>query len=114
MTALQSEYQYRDYSHISKGSIEINSWHLLLVLCTATNPFKYETSPERMIAVGVHEYHWYRRDKIRWPALDSYQRRVFAQCVLKNHLVLKHKWGVDTEKATEKRFHRAYWLAADE
>ncbi|KAF9694475.1 hypothetical protein EKO04_007655 [Ascochyta lentis] len=112
-TALQSEYQRRRFCHVSKGFIKDGSRYSLLVLHNATNPFEYEPAPESTITIGVYGYHWYRHDEIHWTTLGSDQRQLLEQCVEMDHLTLKHKWSTDTDKATEKRFHRAYWLAAN-
>ncbi|KZM25496.1 hypothetical protein ST47_g3358 [Ascochyta rabiei] len=112
-TGLQSEYQRRRFSHVSKGFIKDGGRHSLLVLHNATNPFEYEPAPDSTVTMGVYGYHWYRHDEIHWTTLGSDQRQLLEQCVEMECLLLKHKWSAGTDKAAEKRFHRAYWLAAN-
>ncbi|KAJ4340759.1 hypothetical protein N0V95_007401 [Ascochyta clinopodiicola] len=112
-TALQSEYQRRHFSHISKGFIKDGGRHSLLVLHNATNPFEYDLAPYSTVTIGVYGYHWYRHDEIHWTTLGSDQHQLLEQCVQMDHLALKHKWSPDTSNAAEKRFHRAYWLSAN-
>ncbi|KAF2627234.1 hypothetical protein BU25DRAFT_411284 [Macroventuria anomochaeta] len=112
-TTLQSEYHDRHLSHVSQGFIKDGGRHSLLVLHNAANPFKHEPTPDSTITIGAYGYHWYRHNEIHWTTLASDQRSLLAQCVQAGFLEEKHKWTFDAEKATEKRFHRAYWLAAN-
>ncbi|KAL1592215.1 hypothetical protein SLS59_009871 [Nothophoma quercina] len=60
----------------------------------------------------MYEYHWYQHNEIHWTTLAADQRHLFSQCIQAGWLVEKCKWTYDA-KPTEKRFHRAYWLAAN-
>jgi hypothetical protein len=110
---LQPEYQHRHVSHITRGFIKDGTRYSILVLHNATNPFEYDTAPNATITIGVYGYHWYNHSEIHWTTIASDQRQLLKDCVASNILVEKHKWTSDNPKATEKRFHRAYWLAAN-
>ncbi len=110
---LQSEYLPRCFSHSTRGFIKDGNALSVLVMYNATNPFKYLPAPEFTTTIGVYGYHWYEHDEIHWTTLASDQRQLFAHLVQAGLIVEKHKWTVDADKATEKRFHRAYWLAAN-
>jgi hypothetical protein len=112
-TTLQSEFQRRHCSHVSNGFLKDGGRHSLLVLHNAANPFEYEPPAYSTITIGVYGYHWYLHNEIHWTTLGSDERALLAQCVQAGFMEERHRWTFDTAKATEKRFHRAYWLAAN-
>lgn len=111
-TTLNAEYTERHFSHVSQGFIKDGDRHSILVLHNAANPFVYEPTPSSTITIGMYGYHWYQHNEIHWTTLATDQRHFFVQCVQAGWLVEKYKWTHDA-KPTEKRFHRAYWLAAN-
>ncbi|KAL1592526.1 hypothetical protein SLS59_009618 [Nothophoma quercina] len=112
-TTMPSEFQRRHCSHISNGFIKDGGPRSLLVLHNAANPFEYEPPAESTTTIGVYGYHWFHHSEIHWTTLGSDQRALLAHCVHAGVIEEKHKWTHDAAKATEKRFHRAYWLAAN-
>lgn len=113
-TTLHSEYQHRHVSHISHGFIKDGTQLSLLILHNAAKPFENDPAPVSTITVGVYGYHWYQHSEIHWTTLASDQRALVTQCVQAGFLTEQHKWTVDAVKASERRFHRAYWLAANQ
>jgi hypothetical protein len=111
-TTLNPEYKERHVTHVSQGFIKDGDRYSVLVLHNAANPFEYEPTPKSTITIGVYGYHWYQHNEIHWTTLATDQRHLFVQCVEAGWLVEKYKWTHD-DKPTEKRFHRAYWLAAN-
>lgn len=110
---LVSEFNARHSTHVSQGFIQDGDRHSILVLHNAVNPFEYEPAPKSTITIGVYGYHWYEHSEIRWTTIASDQRALLTRCVGAGLIELKHKWTFDSPKAAEKRFHRAYWLAAN-
>ncbi|KAF2994477.1 hypothetical protein E8E13_000786 [Curvularia kusanoi] len=110
---LVSEFNTRHFTHVSQGFIQDGDHHSILVLHNAANPFEYDPAPTSTITIGVYGYHWYEHSEIRWTTLASDQRALLTRCVGVGLIALKHKWSFDSSKAAEKRFHRAYWLAAN-
>ncbi|KAJ4379588.1 hypothetical protein N0V86_004769 [Didymella sp. IMI 355093] len=111
-TTLNAEYKERHVTHVSQGFIKDGDRYSVLVLHNAANPFEYEPIPKSTITIGVYGYHWYQHNEIHWTTLATDQRHLFVQCVEAGWLVEKYKWTHDA-KPTEKRFHRAYWFAAN-
>lgn len=112
-STLQSAYQERHFSHISQGFIQDGTRLSIIALHNAANPFEYEPTPTSTVTIGVYGYHWYQHSAIHWTTLASDQRALFSECVDRGLLAQTHKWTFDAPKASERRFHRAYWLAAN-
>ncbi|KAF3044160.1 hypothetical protein E8E12_010515 [Didymella heteroderae] len=111
-TTLNAEYNNRHVTHVSQGFVKDGDRYSIIVLHNATNPFEYEPTPTSTITIGVYGCHWYRHNEIHWTTLASDQRHLFVQCMQAGWIIEKDKWTHDA-KPTEKRFHRAYWLAAN-
>lgn len=60
----------------------------------------------------MYGYHWYQHNEIHWTTLAADQRHLLLQCVQGGWLVEKDKW-THNDKPNERRFHRAYRLAAN-
>jgi hypothetical protein len=106
-------YQARHVAHISQGFIQNGGSHSILVLRNATNPFEYEPAPAATTTIGVYGLHWHKHDEIRWTTLANDMHLIFQESVRVGYLKLEYLWAFDDPKASEKRFHRAYWLAAN-
>lgn len=52
-------------------------------------------------------------NEIHWTTISPSISTLFTEMQKKGNLKLKQKWTSDMPKASEKRFHRAYWLAAN-
>lgn len=112
--ALKFDYREHHLTHVSTGFIKDGTPLSLLILHNATNPFPTCSPPiTSTITIGVYGYHWYTQSAIHWTTLASDQQLLIEQCVQAGFLVQKHKWPADADKASEKRFHRAYWRAAN-
>lgn len=112
-TTLRAEYDRRHFSHVSHGFIKDGGPLSFLVLHNATNPFEYEPIPTSTTTIGAYGYHWHLHNEIHWTTLGSDQRQLLTECADRGFIAEKHRWRVDADKPTEKRFHRAYWLAAN-
>jgi len=111
-TTLSAEYNARHVTHVTQGFIKDGDRYSVIVLHNAANPFEYEPIPTSTVTIGVYGYHWYQHNEIHWTTLAADQRHLFAQCIQGGWLVGKYKWTHDA-KPNERRFHRAYWLAAN-
>ena len=101
-TTLHSAHQTRHTSHVSRGFIAHGTRHSLLVLHNATNPFTRPPAPVCTVTLGTYGYHAHQHDAIHWTtlALDT------------GVLAPAHAW-TSTALPAQRRFHRAYWLAAN-
>ncbi|KAF1923835.1 uncharacterized protein M421DRAFT_404773 [Didymella exigua CBS 183.55] len=114
--AYQSPYDdegKRHFSHVSQGFINDGDRYSSLVLHNAANPFEYEPVPSSTITTGTYGFYWHVQNEIHWTTLATDQRHLFEQCLQADWLVENYKWKHDA-KPTEKRFHRTYWLAANQ
>ncbi|KAF3037046.1 hypothetical protein E8E11_004805 [Didymella keratinophila] len=111
-TTLSAEYNARHVTHVTQGFIKDGDRYSIIVVHNAANPFEYEPIPTSTVTIGVYGYHWYQHNEIHWTTLAADQRHLFSQCIQGGWLVEKYKWTHDA-KPHERRFHRAYWLAAN-
>ena len=102
---------HKRYSHVSKGFIPDGDRLSILVLHNATNPFHSAT--DSSTTVGVYGRYWHDHNEIHWTTIAPGLRGLFDLCERTHFLREKHRWKVDMPKASDRRFHRAYWLAAN-
>jgi hypothetical protein len=109
----KADYQARHVAHVSQGFIENGGAQSIIVLCNATNPFEYDPVPDATTTIGVYGLHWHMHAEIHWTTLASDVRWLLLAGLQQAYIKLEHRWASDSPKASEKRFHRAYWLAAN-
>ncbi|KAF2249292.1 hypothetical protein BU26DRAFT_315921 [Trematosphaeria pertusa] len=106
------DFTYRWAAHTSYGFVKGGDRLTFLVLHNAANPFQLGGPPQTTTSIGVYGCYWYEHSEIHWktfaPGLRSLIERVEAAGLIKE----VQKWHIGM-KATEKRFHRAYWLCAN-
>lgn len=104
--------EYRWESHTTTGFIKHGDRLSFLAIHNAANPFgKHQV--ESTTAIGVYGYHWYNHNNIHWKTFAPGIRWLLDWCVENNGIRMKQKWKANEPKATERRFHKAYWLAAN-
>jgi len=104
--------------HSTKGFIG-GDGNLLnyLMLHNASNPFSTGHPETSTTTVGVYGLHWKGDSLIRWTTFSPTLRFGDAGSELKQAEAQGltrevRKWGPDM-KASDKRFHRAYWMCAN-
>ena len=108
-----ANYEGRHFAHVSQGFIQNGGAHSIVVMYNATNPFEYEPIPDATTTIGVYGLHWHKHDEIHWTTLAKDVRTLFFASVQAEYIKLDHHWTFNDPKASEKSFHRAYWLAAN-
>ncbi|KAF2029624.1 hypothetical protein EK21DRAFT_112667 [Setomelanomma holmii] len=104
---------YKWHTQSTLGMISNGTRFSLLVLHNATDPFEWGAKSETSTTIGVYGAHWYAHEDIHWKTISPGIGWLFQWCLEQGGIVVKKKWRCDEEKASEKRFHRAYWLAAN-
>jgi hypothetical protein len=102
---------YKWYSHVGKGFIKDGGPLSILVLHNATNPFR--SGADSSTSIGVYGRHWHEHNEIHWTTIAPGIRGLLDMCEKSQFIREKQKWKVDMAKASDRRFHRAYWLAAN-
>jgi hypothetical protein len=103
----------RWHTHSTQGFIEGGTRTSFIVLHNATNPFESDSLPSSTTSIGVYGHDWYDHTTIHWTTFAPDIRWLLRYCEsVAQNIHVKQKWTVDMPKASEKRFHRAYWLAA--
>lgn len=110
---LAADYQARHVAHVTQGFIQDGGAHSIIVLYNAANPFEYEPVPDATTTIGVYGLYWHKHAEIHWTTLATDLRWLFLASVQAGFIKLDQHWTFDDPKASEKRFHRAYWLAAN-
>ena len=104
------EHKWR--AHTTKGFIKDGDRLSILVLHNAANPFEWGMSPVSTTSIGVYGLYAHEHNEIHWTTIAPSIPEWFDSCSDRGYLTVKQKWHPDM-KASEKRFHRAYWLAAN-
>lgn len=97
------------HAHTTSGFIKEGNRFSMLVLHNAANPFKNTPLRESTTSIGVYGRYAHTHEEIHWTTISPNVQDFLIRCP---DLTFKHTWHVDMTKASEKRFHRAYWLAA--
>jgi hypothetical protein len=99
------------YTHVSNGFIRDGGRLSMIVLHNATNPFR--SGADSTTSIGVYGRHWHQHNEIHWTTITPGIRDLFDFCKRSLFIRERQRWRVDMAKASERRFHRAYWLAAN-
>jgi hypothetical protein len=103
----------RWHRHSTQGFIEGGTGTSFIVLHNAVNPFEHDDAPSSTTSIGVYGYDWYDHTTIHWTTFAPDIRSLLRYCESEaRNIRVNQRWTVDMPKAREKRFHRAYWLAA--
>jgi hypothetical protein len=99
-------------AHTTTGFIKDGNRLSLLVLHNAANPFEWDPPAESTTSIGVYGLYAHNHNEIHWTTVEPSISEWFSSCVAQGFFTIKQKWLPDM-KASDKRFHRAYWLAAN-
>ncbi|KAL5421232.1 hypothetical protein PMIN04_005769 [Paraphaeosphaeria minitans] len=101
------------FHHATEGFIAAGNPRSLLVLHNATNPF-LGTAPaaSRTTTIGTYGYHWFADDWIHFATFAPDLSTWLADVERKGYIRKAREWAPDMS-AREKRFHKAYWTAAN-
>jgi hypothetical protein len=102
----------RRHTHVTQGFIEGGNQFTFLILHNAADPFRYGSCPASTVSIGCYGFHSHDHADIHWTTLATDLRYSINQFVLDGQISEVKKWHPLMEKAKERRFHRAYWLAA--
>ncbi|EUC41847.1 hypothetical protein COCMIDRAFT_40014 [Bipolaris oryzae ATCC 44560] len=98
------------HCHVTTGFIKGGSRFSILILHNAANPFQWGPTAETTTTIGVYGRYAHTHEEIHWTTITPWLVAPFTE---NTDLILKEKWGFDMPKASDRRFHRAYWLAAN-
>lgn len=103
---------YKWASHSTRGFIKDGSRFSLLVLHNAANPFTWDSPYDTTTTVGVYGRYWYEHEEIHWVTFCPGIADILAVAQQQGFITQIQTWQFDMP-ANDKRFHRAYWLAAN-
>ncbi|EUC33780.1 hypothetical protein COCCADRAFT_4714 [Bipolaris zeicola 26-R-13] len=98
------------HCHITTGFIKGGTRFSVLVLHNAANPFQWGPTAETTTTIGVYGRYAHTHEEIHWTTITPWR---ITQFRANPDFILKEKWDFDMPKASDRRFHRAYWLAAN-
>ena len=105
-----SSNRYKWHSHTTVGFIKGGNRFSVLVLHNAANPFQWGQQVETTTSVAVYGRYAHTHEEMRWTTVSPWILDFFKEC---KDFTVKEQWGYDMPKASDRRFHRAYWLAAN-
>ncbi|KAI0620765.1 hypothetical protein TUN199_07251 [Pyrenophora tritici-repentis] len=100
-------------SHTTTGFIKNGNHYSFLVLHNAANPFTRDEKKTSSTSIGVYGRYAHEHDQIHWMTIAPCIKDLMAGMLEKTVSKLKETWKFDMPKASERRFHRAYWHAAN-
>ncbi|KAK7179851.1 hypothetical protein PSPO01_14113 [Paraphaeosphaeria sporulosa] len=102
------------FHHATEGFIPAGTPRSLLVLHNATNPFiaTGPTTSRSTTTIGTYGYHWSADDWIHFATFAPDLSTWLADVEGKGYIRKIREWAPDMP-AREKRFHKAYWVAAN-
>jgi hypothetical protein len=103
--------QHKWHTHITKGFIKDADRLSILVLHNAADPFEWGMPPESTTSIGVYGLYAHEHAEIHWTTIAPSIQEWFKLCSDHGFFTIKQEWRCNM-KASDKRFHRAYWLAA--
>jgi hypothetical protein len=104
---------HKSHTHTSNGFIKDGNHLSFIVLYNAIDPFSVGMPAVYTTSIGAYGKHWYNHNEIHWKTVDIDLRPVLAYYNRQYNIAVKQEWHFDMPKASDKRFHRAYWLAAN-
>ncbi|KAH7398559.1 hypothetical protein BKA66DRAFT_566154 [Pyrenochaeta sp. MPI-SDFR-AT-0127] len=111
---LHDTIQYKWHTHTTTGFIKDGDRLSFVVLQNAANPFTWGMAPDSTTSIGVYgRYSNLQEKTIHWKTLAPNISDILQMCVDQEYIQVKQKWHVDMTKASDRRFHRAYWMAAN-
>jgi hypothetical protein len=104
---------YKWHTHSTQGFIKDGTRNSFIALHNADNPFEYGFPPSSTTSIGVYGHNWHEHNTIHWKTFAPDIRWLLDYCELEAGTTrVKQKWKFNMPWASERRFHRAYWLAA--
>ncbi|KAF2828935.1 hypothetical protein CC86DRAFT_436556 [Ophiobolus disseminans] len=103
---------FRWESHTTRGFMKDGGRLSFIAIHNAADPFGLY-GPNSTTSIGVYGYYWYNHDEIHWKTFGPRFRWLLDWCVANNGITVKQTWKFNMPKASDRRFHRAYWLAAN-
>ncbi|KAF1936241.1 hypothetical protein EJ02DRAFT_97415 [Clathrospora elynae] len=110
---IYSNAQYKWHAHTTTGFIKGGNRKSLLVLHNAANPFKWGNAVQSTTSIGVYGRYAHEHSEIHWTTVTPGLAHFVTASVEQGFVGLKQTWHVDMVKASDRRFHKAYWLAAN-
>jgi hypothetical protein len=105
--------EYKWHSHSTQGFIEEGTRNSFIALHNADNPFQYGFPLSSTTSIGVYGHNWHEHNTIHWKTFAPDIRWLLQYCELQaGNIRVKQKWTCNMPMPSERRFHRAYWLAA--
>ncbi|KAF1919875.1 hypothetical protein BDU57DRAFT_536814 [Ampelomyces quisqualis] len=101
--------EYKWTTHSTPGFISNGTRGSLIVLHNASDPFERGIPPTNTTSIGTYGL---AHDEIHWITYAPGIQGLLEWCQSHGDIVQKGKWTWNMAKASEARFHRAYWMAA--
>lgn len=105
--------EHRWHTHSTQGFIPAGTRFSFLALHNAVDPFEWGPAAESTTTVGLYGAYWYEHEEIHWKTISPSIEWLLNWCLEQGSISITKNWRCDEPKASEKRFHRAYWLAAN-
>jgi hypothetical protein len=103
---------YKWHAHSTRGFIASGTRTSFIVLHNAADLFEWGLSPTSTTSIGVYGRHWNEHNEIHWKTFAPDIKWLLAAAQQQGCISMTKKWKFDMPKASERRFHKAYFMAA--
>jgi hypothetical protein len=103
---------YKWHAHTTRGFIESSTRTSFLVLHNAADPFELGPAPTSTTSIGVYGRFWNEHSEIHWKTFAPDIKWLLSAAEQQGCIKITKQWRSDMLKASERRFHKAYFMAA--
>jgi hypothetical protein len=103
---------YKWHAHTTRGFLESSTRTSFLVLHNAADPFEWGPAPTSTTSIGVYGRFWNEHSEIHWKTFAPDIKWLLAAAAQQGCISVTKQWKSDMAKASERRFHKAYFMAA--
>jgi len=100
------------HAHTSRGFIQDGDSLSFIALHNAANPFEWGLPPPSTTSIGFYGRFWQQTEEIIWKTFEPGFAWLLDYCKQNGAISVKQTWTFNNPRASERRFHRAYWLSA--
>lgn len=103
---------YKWHAHSTRGFIHNGTRMSIIVLHNAADPFEWGLPPTSTTSIGVYGRHWHEHEEIHWKTFAPDIKWLLDAAEQQGCISITQQWKFDMPKASERRFHKAYYMAA--
>ncbi len=105
--------QYKWHAHTTYGFIDRGDRLSFIIMRNAVDPFTWNSPSLSTVSIGCYGRYDNEIDEIHWRTFTPIVDECLFQYIKQGYFKVAFRWQRDMASAHDRRFHRAYWLAAN-